>query len=100
MLAASMRIMAASSVNMQPFRNPIRSTSIMSSLTHRKNSNGSNNAQAAQAAQVAAANSANSSNAYSNGRLTTHSNTLQPNSAATSAPIQPKVETPDAIGKS
>ena len=98
MLAASMRIMAASSVNMQPFRNPIRSTSIMSSLTHRKNSNGSNNAQAAQAA--AAANSANSSsNANSNGRLTTHSNTLQPNSAGTSAPIQPKVETPDAIGK-
>ena len=32
MLAASMRIMAASSVSLQPFRNPIRSSSIMSSL--------------------------------------------------------------------
>lgn len=33
MLAASMRIMAASSVSLQPFRNPIRSSSVLSSLT-------------------------------------------------------------------
>ena len=37
MLAASLRIMGASHVNMQPFKNPIRSTSIMSSMA-RKNS--------------------------------------------------------------
>lgn len=33
MLAASLRIMGASSVSMQPFRNPIRSGSVMSSMT-------------------------------------------------------------------
>ena len=38
MLAASMRIMASSSVNMQPFKNPIRSTSIMSSMGGRRKS--------------------------------------------------------------
>ena len=84
MLAASMRIMAASSVNMQPFRNPIRSTSIMSSLTHRKNSSGSNNANNASSTNNSAAGQANNSN----GRI----------SNATGTPSQqPKVETPDAI---
>ena len=35
MLAASLRIMGASHVNMQPFKNPIRSTSIMSSMARK-----------------------------------------------------------------
>ena len=95
MLAASMRIMAASSVNLQPFRNPIRSTSIMSSLTHRKNSNGSNNA----AAQLAAANNANSASTAqnANGRVGHSGHSSHSGSSVVSNSAPKKAETPDAI---
>ena len=66
MLAASLRIMGASHVNMQPFKNPIRSTSIMSSMARKSSTD---NTQQQQQNTTSSNPKLNNSNPVSNPQL-------------------------------